>query len=136
MSASSCLSRSQASLPHCSGIVFDFCFSHITHPIHQQILLALLSEHHPLRPLFIISVTPSMPQPGSPNEPPTWSLHVYSCPLQSGFYTAAPMISLKQRSYHIIHSNGFPSCLAHGLFMSWALWTSLQSFPIALPSPH
>ena len=57
MSASSCLSHNRASLPHCSGIVFDFCFSHITHPIHQQTLLALLSKHHPLRPLFIISAT-------------------------------------------------------------------------------
>lgn len=55
-------------------------------------------------------------------------------------YTAAPVGSLKYKSLPIINSDAFSSCfiltLAHGLCKIHALLTSLNSFPIAFPTPH
>lgn len=102
---------------HPVPIVFDFCFfpSHIL-SISKSCWFYFQNITH--LDHFPFLSPPSTSQPGSLNQPPIWSPHVYSCPSQSGFYTAVPMISLEQTSYHPFQ--WLPIVPAHGLFMSWA----------------
>lgn len=126
-----CLSRNQASRPHRLWLLFFFFPSHILSLCKSCWFYFQNISHLDHFPFLS---PPPMCQPGSLNQPPTWSSHVYSCPSPSGFYTAVPVISLEQTSYHPFQ--WLPIVPGSWTLYEQGLWTSLQSFLIVLRSPH